>query len=834
MGCRGRFRLPARLALSAVLAGLAAPVLSSAVQADAVSLSVTAHAGYHDVTKQGDWMPVTLDITNKGGDFQGVVQIEPDTGALNLKGAFGPIGPLQNASYQIPLSLPAGGVKHLRTYALDVIPGMPVTVRLLQNGHQVTAQAVPSSTNASVLIGVLSDQPTAFDEFGALRFPSSLAPQVVHLTREDVPESGILLRAFDLIAIDDFATDSLTAGQRAAVADYVANGGSLLIGSGPTWRKTVASLKPDVVPMQLSGTSVIEASGALGGNAGIEVAIGTLNPGARTWLALGSAPLLVERPVGNGLVTLATFDWAQDPIASWSGSKNLLRQVAVRSFFGSQSLSGGLGIGGGGGFGPYYGGGAGSSILSRSSAMMQPLSNVPALDLPSLKLTGILILLYVLLAGPVNYLVLRVIGRRELAWITVPSIAVLFAVGAYGIGVGTKGRSVQTNQIAIVHVLTGSSHAYQESFTGMYAPTRGDYAVHIPGARVAIVPGVGGYDSSGIPLAGGVRVLPEDNSVDLLGVTAFNLRSFATEGMVSSPALSAQVTFSQGALVGAVLNQSSIRFSDAVFVAGDSFQALGPIAPGQAVALSLQPKAPNPAGGNPVFMRIYPNTLNIGGFNPYPGGPAAKPTEAERRAQDRTLILGSLLGGYQAMVSPAITPVLVAWTDSPLQSITINGSVPRSHTTNAVIVPVSIGLIGAGALPAGLISARLIDFSGEGQPGPGSLFLQSGSATYEFAAPLAAGVHLTGATLSSSNTFYGKPIAPGSTGGQSNLKASVWNWSSGAWMPIDLAGTNSTAVPDAGIDPVSGTIRVKVIADVPANVGPGLLLGNLSLTGTLQ
>ncbi len=829
MGSPGHFRLPARLALSAVLAGLAAPALAGVVRADNHNLSVTGHVGYHDVTKQGEWMPVNLDISNKGADFQGSVEIAPDTSSLGLKGGvvMGQYGPVETAVYQVPLSLPAGATKHLRLYAASDIPGMPVSV-LLENGAPVLAQAVPSATSTSVLVGVLSDEPTAFDDFAALRFPTNLTPKVVHLTRDELPDSGVMLRAFDLIAINDFATDGFTAGQRSAITDYVANGGSLLLGAGAAWHKTLAGIGADLVPLQLTGTSIIASSPALPGAANVEIATGNLS-GGRTWLASGSQPLLVEKTVGSGIVTLATFDWAQEPMASWSGSKDLLRQVAVRDYFSSQATGTSPGIGGGGPV-PYGIAGAGASLSQRSSLMLQPLSNLPALDLPSFTITGLLILAYVLLVGPGNYILLRALGRRELSWVTVPSIAILFAAGAYGIAVGTKGQSVQSNQISIVHVVTGSSRAFQESYTGMFAPTRGDYSIRIAASKVLIAPlGGGSYGS----VQGSIRVLSDANVVELLGVTAFNLRGFATEGTTTAPALTAHLQFSQGNLVGQVENHSNIAFSDAVLIAGDAYQTLGPIAPGGSVALNLQPKAAVPFNGNPVFARIYPSGMYGNYGNPSVGF-GGRPADVERRAQDRTQILQLLLGNSSGSVAPTIAPMLIAWSDQPLEPISVNGNTPRSHATSAVVVPLSVTPLGAGALPAGLIGARLIDFSGEGQPGPGSLFLQNGTATYEFSAPLAPGIHLSNAALNSSSVYGGKfGMAPGSTTPQT-LREEVWDWSRSAWRVIDLQENGTTTLPAAAVDPVTGTVRVKVTANIPSTTGPGFLLGNLSLTGTLQ
>jgi hypothetical protein len=57
---------------------------------------------------------------------------------------------------------------------------------------------------------------------------------------------------------------------------------------------------------------------------------------------------------------------------------------------------------------------------------------------------------YIALIGPVNYLILRRLDRREWAWVTMPILIVGFAVGAYAFGSALRGSSVILNEVGIV------------------------------------------------------------------------------------------------------------------------------------------------------------------------------------------------------------------------------------------------------------------------------------------------------------------------------------------------------------------------------------------------
>src|SRR6202011_319869 len=391
MRAQRSFRLPARLALASLLAGTALAGGSiGAAAANEVTLSVL--VGYQGVVKPGEWMPVTVVAKNSGAGIDGTLELQETLNGKPDVSGF-PV-------YQAPISLASGASKRIRAYAIIDTTGATITARIVQNGRVIVSQDSTSPSTTSTLIGVLSDQGTSLDTFAAVH-PASVAARVVHLAAGDLAESAIPLRAFDILAIDDFATDGLTTGQRTAIGDFVRAGGDLLLGTGAAWHKTLAGLPTAIVPMTVSGTTSVTTS--LLGGAPVEVATGASTPGL-VWLATGSRPLLLQRQGGAGTVTMATFDWNQDPVAGWSGTASLLRQIIARSVIGVGSSNQNF---------AYATGGPGPlsftsqpSIASKSGALSSTLGNLPGLDLPSLQLTGLLVLLYVLLVGPVNYVVL--------------------------------------------------------------------------------------------------------------------------------------------------------------------------------------------------------------------------------------------------------------------------------------------------------------------------------------------------------------------------------------------------------------------------------------------
>jgi hypothetical protein len=805
-------RLPARFILALLLIGLALMVRPMDVQAAASPLTITAHLGYTDVIKTQQWMPLSIAITNNGPEVDGTLVVQSILG--------GKPGVAWPASYERPLVLAAGATKYFRFYVVDD-SGMTVGVSVVRNGRILAQQNAAANRTASTLIGVLSDDSAALDDFAVVH-PGSVSATVVHLGLADVGDSALALRAFDLLAIDDFATDSLTASQKSAIADFVQTGGSLLIGTGASWRRTLAGLPNELVPIHLTGLTTLPSSQAFGGLDGVQAATGSLTAGS-AWLAQGDQPLLVDSTVGAGSVTMATFDWKQEPISSWAGTKPLLRQVLVRTMFGPQSQQGN-----GGGVGAFAGpfggpfGGQGGSIYQRSASLSPVLGNLPALDLPSLVLTGVLVLAYVLLVGPINYFVLGALHRRSLSWITLPLIAVLVAGAGYGGGIWTKGQSVQTNQVSIIHVEPGSAVGYQETYTGVLTPTRGDYEVSLSGRTLLVSP-ISSYNGFGGNGRADIRVMVDEGKVVLPGMTAFTLRGFATEGMIAAPRLVGHLTVLNGQMTGSIQNQSATYLTDAVIIAGDGFQKLGALAPGATVSVGFMPKATSFQNGPPAIFGIYPNYM----FGPPPN----QPGEVVRDGQAKTQILSLLQStNFKGMPSTAVTPMVVAWTNQSFQDVTVNGAHPRAHTQTAVAMTLAVDEVGAGQLPVGVVGGRLVDYDGDAQQQgpPGTLVVQDGTVTLQFMPHLAAGVHLTGATLSSSNPVFVKG-GVGANGSPATVRGSAWDWSSSTWVDIPYQENATTALPAEVINPTTGEVRLRVTVS-----NGSFLPSGISLAGTVQ
>src|SRR5205085_5045297 len=146
-------------------------------------------------------------------------------------------------------------------------------------------------------------------------------------------------------------------------------------------------------------------------------------PRAGAQQLIPDAALLFRRDLGAGAVIFSVFDLAG--LRGWSGEIKLWRQVLNPTDI----------------FAP------GTDARQQRSNLLQDVLELPSLGLPSVGVLFCFLVGYILVIGPLNYLLLRRLRRLEWAWLTVPLTVLIFAGGLYVVGFGLRGGQSQIDQV---------------------------------------------------------------------------------------------------------------------------------------------------------------------------------------------------------------------------------------------------------------------------------------------------------------------------------------------------------------------------------------------------
>ena len=788
------------------------------------------------------WIPFTvvMSVPAGHGDWTGSLVIRPKASAGGGCYAYGCGG--FGVTYQQPVTVRPGGARTLTVYGQYEANGpAPTYEALLVDAGGATYAT--SSTSAlrpnSITLGVLSDAPSADSLFHGVAVGQSMQVQQVRGHRFDksdpLPGNALALTGLHALVIDDFDTATLSQAQLRALVDYVGFGGTLIVTGGSNWRRTLAQLPATLVPIKpdSTGTASMSAlSELIGGSSEVSVAVatGVLAVGARILLAdAAGTPLLAESSYGAGRVVEVMYDPALEPligssvgIQAWSAVLNRAissSRLAVNGPVGPAPvpMAGGAGVATGVPTGP---GGVTSLRYGAGEAQIfAALANSPASAIPPLTLLGSLLVGYVILVGPANYLLVRR-RRRELMWVTLPLLAVLFTGIAYGAGMAYKGSDFLVNQIQLVRLAPGGV-ADATMLNALFNSRRGDFVVLAPDGSFATTSSSGGQYG---PLVGGPgdRVNPGRRpTVALNQVPVWGERNVKVEAAVKTGInLEAHLGIAAGRVRGTISNRGvqPVRDLALLTVSGEWAVLVAAVQPGATATVdSALGAVPAYSTGNPCNARANPclnggaavcsTPVNCKGVVAPAAGssiapyPQPYPAVTGPLSESAQVALAEIAAAASVMVRSDVQ-ALVGTVD-PLAGISIRDQNPTFKTVAALAEPIVLESIDR--LPGGWAAAQLVTSVANSQAG-------TSLNVWDFIVP---GRVEGGLVLQYGTPGVPVPVKPGiGPNPQSPVSVDIYDWTTRTWSRLAAdarcpASSNSCATLTAG-QVGDGMVRIRV------------------------
>ncbi|HBY99316.1 MAG TPA: hypothetical protein DEP84_36150 [Chloroflexi bacterium] len=692
--CAFRCYLPDLWRLMALVLLLSA-LLPLAASAQGPGISLAPQALYNGAVKYGEWLPIRVRLENSGADVRGRVQVRIGSAGQRA------------VTHAQAVELPRGARKDVTLYVLPNTFTRRVTVEFVADGQprdgeplrqaEVAVQPVP---NIRLVSAAISGGGEGLDALAGLKLTSRRNDSLlVPLTLDTLPERAEGLRTLDVLVITGVDTGGLAPAQQAALTEWVTLGGTLVLGGGPNAARTLTGVPGALQPVRLTGDLALERLTALEQVAGEPIRVagpfptaqGVPLPESSVRVEQEGLPLVVGRRVGQGTVLWLALDPALSPFDAWAGAgafwATLLDEIAPYPFDLPPDVS---------------------PRQMSSEQIGYALTNLPSLDLPSLRLLVPLLLVYIVVVGPLNYLVLRWQRRLELGWITIPVVTLLFSAGAYAIGFQLRGGDVIINQVSTIQLQANNQRgaSYVRSFVGIFSPARRDYSVELPGDVLVSALNLQGNPFGPDSPAGGGRELlilqGQPTTVQGLSVNQWSMQSFMVESVDPTAAVEAALSTHGATIVGTIKNASNQMWRDAVLAEGSQFQRLGDLAPGQQAEVRLDVGSMRNEGGPPLGWLLFQDRVNELSRT----GP---PRDVQSKQQILDAIFSGPLGPKGASTSvPGIGPLFIAWADAPPLPVTLP-DYRVSHVSTTLVygrLPLRFG-DGEVNLPAGLVTPQI-------------------------------------------------------------------------------------------------------------------------------
>jgi hypothetical protein len=311
-----------------------------------------------------------------------------------------------------------------------------------------------------------------------VRLPIGTVPQDARSADPILPQNPVAWSAVSLLVTSAPAFERVGATERAAIVDWIRAGGQLLVFlrsdgdvGGPALTELLGPSRLE--PLEDEGL----ASSFVPPNAEARQVVA---PHVRGEVFGGS------KRIGFGRVFVATYEGTSPRFASAAQTRELVRAILSRNRTPGADVPAMP-------FGRYedrisddfFGGGPSFSALRPS---LDPNEGYR----PALALVAVVLLLYVLLVGPVNFTFVGRRGKPTLALLTTPIAAagclgVLLMVGYLGKGVTMRHRSVQ-----VVEILEGESAGPARRYGGLFLTRPASFDLPSPERGIARPIGDGG------------------------------------------------------------------------------------------------------------------------------------------------------------------------------------------------------------------------------------------------------------------------------------------------------------------------------------------------------
>lgn len=748
-------------------------------------LTMKLDPGFNGYARMGQAFPLKAVIENKGPEIKGSLEVSVvrnDTRVIYKKKVLLPTGCKKQVEMYIP-----GYQGEL--YNIKLMDG---EVKLLEERLRIT-----NIRPQELVVGVLAADTSTVNYLAAIKMPSEgQRVNVINLDIDDIPANSLLLENIDVLVLNDYSTSALSDEQIGSIHSWVEQGGLLVAAGGVNWQKTLGPLAEQFLPVSVTGTQSItnipgmeKFSGeALVNTNKFVISKGTLTCG-ETLVSIGDTPIIAQRQMGKGNVIYTGYDLAMEPFKSWSGNEKLWWSILSGSDPHSIMSAGN----------------AREEMMYRSARFDRFVSNIPATDLPTGGKLAIFLIIYVFIMGPAIYLILKKFDRRDLGWVVIPVVAILLFSCTYMFGFKTKGRDVFQNVVSLVTIEPDLQYSRVSSYIGVFAPTRTEYALNLPGEKIVEVQPVDGpgrmYRSTYRFAPGSIdEKMPilatisegQDSQVKFADSSRWSMRTIhSEENIPKSGDISGELHTINGRIEGQVTNNTGSDLSDCLVLSNYGYQKINRLAAGESVPIAFEPRVKGNNRG-PVIYQVSSRY------------PVHKPREIRYEPWRQEEMSRQMLELVASRVDLANNPVVfVGKSQDRAKDIVENDNEGKTYSSTFYIAPINISLDQDNkiSIPPGITSKRVVSI--DAQHFHQDMYgynIDNGSAVFEADLPYKPGeIEIDKLVL----------FVQGDQRMGRMIKQELFNYKSGEWETVNWMPTGLNLDETKYVSP-EGSIRIRL------------------------
>lgn len=541
--------------------------------ANAASADFSIHAQY-GIDGKGRFnttIPTTITITNDGDDFSG-----------QLVTTFPESYQLQTAKVQ-PLSMKAGETKTVKMY-LSSYPeqyyhnnrGQYVYIYEgdIESGKEVKDVKItnvkPTLYDFEAKVIATYSANTSFATLQKLRAQNELNVEVIeHKGDFILPDDARDLAMMTTILLDRQPLTELTEAQQRALLEWVEQGGQLIVDtpiSGTllakheplTYSKTEESLTAQQLEKFAQGGTFFD---------GIAVKQATVNEVANAKVfSVDDIVLAATTSIGKGQLIQTTFSLGQAPFIEMDGYVQVIRKLLAMDEKSS-----------------YWMGQPKNEQVANDLAYINEL--FPSFSFSTWKIITALAL-YILIVGPILYVLLKKADKREHAWWIIPAISIIFSLAFFLFGAKDRLVSPQLQQAAVWKVTDDGAEKY--FVQSVLANKQGDYTFALDEQTNAVAYNMGDTEFSNTQKTKWAYSEQTDDGSKLVlkNVNYWGVQSIVGHSKTTDQGrFDVQLNNENGQMQGSIRNDFPFDLTDVRIWVGMTFIEVGALAQGETATI---------------------------------------------------------------------------------------------------------------------------------------------------------------------------------------------------------------------------------------------------------
>jgi len=627
---------------AAVFTALFIIMLSSPAWSAAVNMKVYPAIGnFHKYRKT---FPICVEISNSGQTFKGTIEINNTVNYRSRKDMV-----VKN------VELPQNSMKQYFLYIpYFEIYNPTVKVELKSRGQTVIESKVTVDHiyPKDFLILTLSKEQAGFEYLASPRLKSIFGKDSqINITYPDtghLPLNWAGYESANLMILSNYQILSLSPEQEKAIRNWVLSGGTLFISSGLTATEFSQSAFNEILPVTINDVKPLDSKHSLEvwsasritGNSEILGVTATPKPGSKILISADRSPLLVRKDYAMGTVYFFCCDITKPPFSTWQGNTELWGRI----FKDMVTLKRG---------------GAGSED-------QLPPASMPQVSPPSLRNLSFFLFFYIMVVGPINYLLLKKRDKMLLTFITVPIMAILFTLCSFLYGYSTKGSSIIFRTLSVCEIENNMENGPLTSFFSIFSPSLSRYEIEIKNPQ-SIAYEINPPDSGDLIIEWKDGLKLKDINMDM-----WSMRRFKAREVVSFPGkLSFDFHEDAGMLTGTVMNNTELLIQNCAVIYNNRVAAPFALKKGDnRLSLTLSSTLKSSSEMAFFLMKLY----------------KLKPSEMQSDSRRELISFLLYFSSSYFAGKDSSRPVIIGWTDSDISGIKLLKSIARGNTNTLFII----------------------------------------------------------------------------------------------------------------------------------------------------